>query len=241
MRVAGQLRLVFEAPLRGDRDLDCAENRFGSAHWEHVADAGRYVRAWIRATARTAATALAINRYDDGKPDRDDKPVSASPSSQFSHSHCRRRRAMKNVKRERRVASPNPPPVGRPGLGPLESKVLRLLWDHDEAVTVREVHAAFPLLAYTTLMTTLDRLYRKGVLTRHRRGRAFSYEPRCSRTAMLGELISGHVADALDASGANRAILSTLVRAVGRRDAALLDELDALVQAERERLKSEDP
>ncbi len=58
---------------------------------------------------------------------------------------------------------------------------------------------------------------------------------------MLGELISGHVADALDASGANRAILSTLVRAVGRRDAALLDELDALVQAERERLKSEDP
>lgn len=125
-------------------------------------------------------------------------------------------------------------------MGPLESKVLGLLWGHDRAVTVRDVHAAFPELAYTTLMTTLDRLYRKGVLTRRRRGRAFSYEPRCSRAAMLGELISGHVTDFLEASGSNSAILSTLVRAVGRRDAALLDELDALVQAERERLKSGD-
>jgi predicted transcriptional regulator len=122
-------------------------------------------------------------------------------------------------------------------LGPLESKVLGLLWGHDRAATVRDVHAAFPELAYTTLMTTLDRLYRKGVLTRRRQGRAFSYEPRCSRAAMLGELISGHVADYLAASGTNSAILSTLVRAVGQQDAALLDELDALVQAERERLK----
>ncbi|HEY4979908.1 MAG TPA: BlaI/MecI/CopY family transcriptional regulator [Candidatus Acidoferrum sp.] len=122
-------------------------------------------------------------------------------------------------------------------MGPLESEVLGLLWGHSRAVTVREVHAAFPQLAYTTLMTTLDRLYRKGVLTRRRQGRAFSYEPRCSRAAMLGELISGHVADYLSASGANSAVLSTLVRAVGRQDAALLDELDALVQAERERLK----
>jgi predicted transcriptional regulator len=148
---------------------------------------------------------------------------------------------MKILKRDRRAASPDPAPWGRPGLGPLESKVLRLLWDRNEAVTVRDVHAAFPQLAYTTLMTTLDRLYRKGVLTRHRRGRAFSYEPRCSRTAMLGELISDQVADLLGGSAGNRAILSTLVRAVGRQDVALLDELDALVQAERERLKSEDP
>jgi predicted transcriptional regulator len=125
-------------------------------------------------------------------------------------------------------------------LGPLESKVLELLWSHDRAVTVRDVHGALPELAYTTLMTTLDRLYRKGVLIRRRQGRAFAYEPRCSRNVMLGELVSGHVADLLAASGASSAILSTLVHAVGRRDASLLDELDALVQAERERLKLED-
>jgi predicted transcriptional regulator len=125
-------------------------------------------------------------------------------------------------------------------LGPLESKVLDLLWGRAGAATVREVQGAFPDLAYTTLMTTLDRLYHKRVLTRRRRGRAFAYEPRCSRTVMLGELISGHVADLLAASGASSAILSTLVQAVGRRDVCLLDELDALVQMERERLKLED-
>jgi predicted transcriptional regulator len=107
-------------------------------------------------------------------------------------------------------------------------------------VTVRHVHQAFPELAYTTLMTTLDRLYRKGVLVRRSRGRAFAYEPRCSRDELLGELVSGHVADLLAASGASTAILSTLVHAVARRDTALLDELDALVQAERARIKMED-
>jgi predicted transcriptional regulator len=126
-------------------------------------------------------------------------------------------------------------------LGPLESKVLRLLWSHAGALTVRCVHMAFPELAYTTLMTTLDRLYRKGVLVRRRQGRAFAYEPRCSRLEMVGELVSGHVTDLLAASDASTAILSTLVRAVGRTDAALLDELDKLVQAERQRLRMEEP
>ncbi len=132
------------------------------------------------------------------------------------------------------------PSPGRAGLGPLETKVLEFLWDETRAVTVRHVRVAFPQLAYTTLMTTLDRLFRKGLLLRRQRGRAFAYEPRCSRGELLGELVSGHVTDLLDTSGASTAILSTLVQAVGRADAALLDELDALVQAERRRLKLED-
>jgi predicted transcriptional regulator len=125
-------------------------------------------------------------------------------------------------------------------LGPLETRVLELLWDEGGALSVRHVQPAFPALAYTTLMTTLDRLFRKGVLTRRRRGRAFVYEPRCSRDELLGELISDHVAQLLAASGANVALLSTLVHAVGQQDAALLDELDALIHAERTRLNLED-
>jgi predicted transcriptional regulator len=125
-------------------------------------------------------------------------------------------------------------------LGPLESKVLELLWGKGRAVTVRHLLPAFPELAYTTLMTTLDRLYRKGVVVRHRMGRAFSYEPRCSREQLLSELVSGQVTDLLADSGTGTAILSTLVRCVGRKDAALLDELDALVQAERTRLQMVD-
>jgi predicted transcriptional regulator len=131
-------------------------------------------------------------------------------------------------------------PTGGSGLGPLETNVLEHLWDHGRALTVRHVQIAFPDHAYTTLMTTLDRLYRKGFLVRRRLGRAFAYEPRCSRNELLSELVSGHVTDLLGACGAGTAILSTLVRAVGRTDAALLDELDILVQAERTRLKSED-
>jgi predicted transcriptional regulator len=126
---------------------------------------------------------------------------------------------------------------GQSVLGPLETKVLDVLWGSGRAVTVRHVLAAFPQLAYTTLMTTLDRLYRKGVLIRRRRGRAFVYEPRCSREQMLNELASNQFAHLLAAPGPRSAILSTLVHCVGRKDAALLDELDALVQAERTRLR----
>lgn len=125
------------------------------------------------------------------------------------------------------------------GFGPLEKKVLELLWAERCPVLVRHVLRAFPDLAYTTLMTTLDRLYRKGVLVRRRHGRAFAYEPRCSREQLMSEMVSGRVADLLAASGAGTAILSTLVDAVGRKDAALLDELDALIQAERERIRME--
>ena len=57
---------------------------------------------------------------------------------------------------------------------------------------------------------------------------------------MLNELASNQFANLLAASDARSAILSTLVRCVGSKDAALLDELGALVQAERSRLKMED-
>jgi BlaI family transcriptional regulator, penicillinase repressor len=122
------------------------------------------------------------------------------------------------------------------GLGPLETKLLEILWAQERAVTVREVQLALPGHAYTTVMTTLDRLYRKGLLVRHKDGRAFAYVPRCTRDQLLGELVSSHVTDLLGASKESTVILSTLVRAVGGTDAALLDELDALLQAERQRL-----
>jgi len=87
-------------------------------------------------------------------------------------------------------------------------------------------------------MTTLDRLYRTGLLLRDQAGRALAYAPRYTRAELLSELISRHVADLLGAAEEGTVLLSTLVRAVGRADAALLDELDALVQAERLRLRT---
>jgi predicted transcriptional regulator len=122
-------------------------------------------------------------------------------------------------------------------LGPLELKVLEVLWERDRAATVRSVQPSFPRLAYTTLMTTLDRLYRKGVLRRFRLGRAFGYEPRCSRDELFGQMMSGTVAELLATGGDSTVLLSTLVEAVGHADTELLDELEALVRAERARLK----
>jgi predicted transcriptional regulator len=124
-------------------------------------------------------------------------------------------------------------------LGPLEARLLELLWAQQRPATVRHIANALPELAYTTIMTTLDRLYRKGLLLRERDGRAFAYTPRYTRDELLSELISGHVANLLGAAEEGTVLLSTLVRAVGRTDAALLDELGALVQAERLRLRTD--
>ena len=128
---------------------------------------------------------------------------------------------------------------GGSALGPLETRVLELLWAQRGPATVRHIRRALPELAYTTIMTTLDRLYRKGLLLRDKDGRAFTYAPRYTRAELLSELISGQVADLLGAAEEGTLLLSTLVRVVGRTDAALLDELDALVQAERLRLRTE--
>jgi predicted transcriptional regulator len=128
--------------------------------------------------------------------------------------------------------------MGASLLGPLETRLLELLWSQRCPATVRHIRRALPELAYTTIMTTLDRLYRKGLLLRHKDGRAFAYAPRCTRAELLSELFSGQVADLLGAAEEGTALLSTLVRAVGRTDAALLDELSALVEAERLRLRT---
>lgn len=149
-----------------------------------------------------------------------------------------RSRAPITLQLRRRLAADEALRTGGPSLGPLETRLLELLWAQEQPATVRDLQSALPELAYTTIMTTLDRLYRKGLLLRHKDGRAFAYAPRCTRAELLGELISGHVTHLLGAAEESTALLSTLVRAVGRTDATLLDELDALVQVERLRLRT---
>jgi predicted transcriptional regulator len=119
--------------------------------------------------------------------------------------------------------------------GPLELRVLQSLWKHDGPATVRDLHGDFPTIAYTTLMTTLDRLHRKGVLEREKAGRAFAYWPRCSRDQLRSELAHATLADLLQTSETSiRPIISMFVDAVSERDVALLDELEALVREKRD-------
>jgi predicted transcriptional regulator len=122
---------------------------------------------------------------------------------------------------------------GQP-FGPLEWRVLEALWERPQAAAVRDLQASFPEAAYTTLMTTLDRLHRKGALTRTKQGRAFYYQPSLTRA----EFDAARAADALRAALAGDPtalgpLMSFFVEAVGDRDRELLDDLEALVRSRR--------
>jgi predicted transcriptional regulator len=118
--------------------------------------------------------------------------------------------------------------------GPLEVRVLEAPWSRDTEASVRDVQVLFPNTAYTTLMTTLDRLHRKGVLTRVKSGRAYLYRPRCTRDELVSELaVTTFGALLHPRATAVHPIMSCFVEAVSRRDRALLDDLERLVQAKR--------
>lgn len=131
--------------------------------------------------------------------------------------------------------------LGRPPIesafGSLERTVLELVWQRGE-VSVREVHHALGgSLAYTTLMTTLDRLYKKGVLSRRKAGRAFLYSAAASAEQIERSLARGLLEGFLaEGSHAARPLLSTLVDVVGESDRRLLDELEGLVREKRRQL-----
>lgn len=85
-------------------------------------------------------------------------------------------------------------------------------------------------LAYTTVMTTLDRLYKKGLLERRKLDRAFIYSPRLSRQQWerqrAGQMVAGFSGELL---------ISCFLDEVGR-DAKLLDELERKIRLKREEL-----
>lgn len=122
----------------------------------------------------------------------------------------------------------------RAALGRLEREVMDVLWRHDRA-NVRDVQAQLPRrVAYTTVMTTLDRLFKKGLLDRVREGRAFVYRAVFTRRDVETAVAAGLLRGFLDAgSGGARPLLSNLVDAISDRDAALLDELERLVREKR--------
>jgi BlaI family penicillinase repressor len=121
-------------------------------------------------------------------------------------------------------------------LGPLEQRVLEALWARRNA-TVRElVESVCQSLAYTTVMTTLDRLFKKGLLTRSEEGRAFRYTPRFSREELHREAAGHALRQLLDASPASSLPLSFLVEILGERDAQLLEDLRKLVESKRREL-----
>jgi predicted transcriptional regulator len=122
-------------------------------------------------------------------------------------------------------------------LGRLESDLMQILWSRGES-NVRDVvqHLDRPL-AYTTVMTTLDRLYKKGLLERRMPDRAFLYSARFTReewerrqaeTVFAGFLAGPHPSREL--------LLSSFLDAVGKHDSRLLDELEKRIRSKRKEL-----
>lgn len=123
-------------------------------------------------------------------------------------------------------------------LGPLEQRLLEALWDRGNA-TVRElIDNGCDELAYTTVMTTLDRLFKKNLLSREAEGRAFRYAPRLTRQEMHREFAGEAFRQLLDASPAATLPLSYLVEILTERDTQLLDDLQQVVEAKRRELRS---
>src|SRR3954470_5272087 len=120
--------------------------------------------------------------------------------------------------------------------GPLEIEVLEALWKRGTPSSVRDILPGFPGVAYTTLMTTMDRLFQKGILSRQKVSRAFVYEPRFSEQEQVLD-IAARAFDVLLPSGRDEAtpILMRFVEVIAERDHALLDDLDELI---RRRLQS---
>ena len=95
--------------------------------------------------------------------------------------------------------------------------------------------------AYTTVMTTLDRLFKKGLLQRRREGRGFLYVAAVTRDD-LSRGVAGAIVEALlGGEPAARPILSGIVDAVSDKDRAMLDELERLVRAKRRELGGREP
>ena len=137
--------------------------------------------------------------------------------------------------------NPGDPALLESRFGKLELRVMEALWQREESASVRDLQPHFPQSAYTTLMTTLDRLHRKGVLARDKQGRAFRYSPNFTRSEFEAARAASAVRAAVESGGSLTPLVSCLVDAVGDRDRDPLDELEALVAARQAELKNKRP
>jgi predicted transcriptional regulator len=114
------------------------------------------------------------------------------------------------------------------GFGDLEAVVMHRVWDHDGPVTVRDLFDELRgerSIAYTTVMSTMDNLHRKGWLNRERNGKAYRYTAVASREEYSARLMSEALVGATD----TEAVLSHFVAQMdGEQSQVLRDVLDKL-------------
>ena len=115
-------------------------------------------------------------------------------------------------------------------LGDLEAVVMAHLWDGGRTASVREVMDDLGRnrkIAYTTVMTVMDNLYRKGLLTRQLDGRAYRYTPLQDRAEHSAELIAAVLADTEDRAAPILRFMERMTPQEVARLRAALDDRDA--------------
>jgi predicted transcriptional regulator len=107
------------------------------------------------------------------------------------------------------------------GFGDLEAVIMELVWDSDHPVTVRDLFDELRqerAIAYTTVMSTMDNLHRKGWLDRVKDGKAYRYTPTASREEYSARLMR----EALAGGGDTEAVLSHFVAQMDGEESELL-------------------
>jgi len=112
---------------------------------------------------------------------------------------------------------------------PAELEILQVLWERGPA-TVRQVMDAMPdkPRAYTSVMSLMNVMYDKGLLSREPLGKAFVYSARVKREATLGEMLGDLVQRAFDGSAS--ALVARLLEKTSREE---LDEIRRTLDAYR--------
>ncbi len=120
-------------------------------------------------------------------------------------------------------------------LGPLEMQVMGLV-EPEESRSVNWIQARLAAqgrdLAYTTVMTVVSRLHKKGVLTRHKEGRQFVY----SRNRQTGD-VSQSILEKVGRALFRQTRLKPILALLSSEDELTTDELRELRRAVDERLK----
>lgn len=107
------------------------------------------------------------------------------------------------------------------GLGDLEAVVMDLIWNCEDPVTVRQIFgelSADRQIAYTTVMSTMDNLFRKEWLSRERSGKAYLYRAVMSREERSARLMRM----AFEAGGDTDAVLAFFVEQMNAEESAQL-------------------
>ena len=107
------------------------------------------------------------------------------------------------------------------GFGELEAVIMAMVWDRGEPVTVRELFEDLQrdrTIAYTTVMSTMDNLHRKGWLDRVKEGKAYRYAATASREEYSARLMR----EALSGGGDAEAVLAHFVADMDSGESELL-------------------